>query len=219
MRNGEPLPLNWLAGLIESRALVIFFGGPTRPYVLTTRYTPIALQFAQQSEVLTVHELEEKESMTLLTHLVPNIQEAQARHLVQVVGGLPLALMLMGKYLLLQSYSGQPRRIQAAFDRLGKIDERFSLSAPQAALESTPTLSQAQPITMQDIIKVSDSHLSPQAQASLRALSVFPAKPNTFSEAAALAVANTSFEVLDELSDVGLLESGNSDRYTPRCRF
>lgn len=43
-------------------------------------------------------------------------------------------------------------------------------------------------------------------QQSLRALSVLPAKPDRFSEAAALAVSGQSVELLDQLLDAGLLE-------------
>ena len=37
-----------------------------------------------------------------------------AQTLVRRVGGLPLALTLMGKYLAAQAFTGQPRRLQAA---------------------------------------------------------------------------------------------------------
>jgi tetratricopeptide (TPR) repeat protein len=43
---------------------------------------------------------------------------------------------------------------------------------------------------------------------------VFPPKPNSFAEEAALAVSQTSTEILDQLSDAGLLESSGAGRYT-----
>jgi hypothetical protein len=45
-------------------------------------------------------------------------------------------------------------------------------------------------------------------------LSAFPAKPNSFSEEAALAVSGASVELLDDLIDAGLLESSAPGRYT-----
>jgi hypothetical protein len=83
--------------------------------VLTTRFPSLALHFAHHQEELTVHELEkERGGAGLLAQLVPTTvqHEARARHLIKCVGGLPLALM--GKHLLLQSYSGQSRCMHAA---------------------------------------------------------------------------------------------------------
>jgi len=47
----------------------------------------------------------------------------------------------------------------------------------------------------------------------LHALSVFPPKPNSFSEEAALAASQQPVEALDELWDAGLLENWGSERY------
>jgi tetratricopeptide (TPR) repeat protein len=61
---------------------------------------------------------------------------------------------------------------------------------------------------------LSDHRLTNQARAALRALSVFPPKPNSFSEEAALAVSADAVETLDELWDAGLLESSGPGYYT-----
>ena len=77
-----------------------------------------------------------------------------------------------------------------------------------------PSLPAETSLSLQSVIEVSDQHLEEQARRALRALSVFPAKPNTFSEEAALAVSAVSVEVLDTLSDAGLLEVDEAGRYT-----
>ncbi|TMD58731.1 MAG: hypothetical protein E6I91_21430 [Chloroflexi bacterium] len=60
---------------------------------------------------------------------------------------------------------------------------------------------------------MSDQQLDTQEQNALRALSIFPAKPGSFSEEAALEVCHTSVETLDRLIDAGLLEGGGPGRY------
>ena len=67
---------------------------------------------------------------------------------------------------------------------------------------------------MQAVISVSDQYLNEEARYALRALSVFPHKPNTFSEEAALAICARPPEVLDALTDAGLLEVSGPGRYT-----
>ena len=61
---------------------------------------------------------------------------------------------------------------------------------------------------------MTDQQLDEQARTALYALSVFPSKPNSFSEEAALAIANCAAPILDALFDAGLLESSVSGRYT-----
>ncbi len=196
-------------------ALVFKVGGPHCAYLVTTRFPYLAVQFATDGATI-IHELNEHDSFILLERLAPDVvkNEPEAlQGLVQAVGGLPLALALIGKYLRTQSYSGQTRRICAAIERLQDAEERLSLSEPQALLERSPTLARNTPVSLQTIIAVSDQQLEGQERSALRALSVFPAKPNSFSEEAALAVCDISAETLDALSDAGLLESRGPGRY------
>ncbi|HEX3643609.1 MAG TPA: hypothetical protein VHV10_20160, partial [Ktedonobacteraceae bacterium] len=46
------------------------------------------------------------------------------------------------------------------------------------------------------------------------ALAIFPPKPHSFSEEAALVISQQPRETLDELWDAGLLENWGSGRYT-----
>jgi tetratricopeptide (TPR) repeat protein len=133
--------------------------------------------------------------------------------LVEEVGGLPLALTLLGKYLQSQAHSGQPRRLQAALARLRSSHQRLHVSEMRGPLEQPPHLAWGTPLSLQSAIAVSDQQLDEQAREVLRALSVFPPKPNSFSEEAALAVAQAPPETLDALVDAGLLESSGAGRY------
>jgi hypothetical protein len=63
-------------------------------------------------------------------------------------------------------------------------------------------------------IALCTQQLSPQAQATLCALAIFPPKPHSFSEEAALVISKQPRETLDELWDAGLLENWGSGRYT-----
>lgn len=197
-------------------ALAFRVGGPHCAYLVTTRFPQIAVQFAGEG-VLVVSEFSAEESLTLLKRLAPLTVASEpeaAQALIRASGGLPLAVTLMGKYLRTQGYGGQPRRIRAALERLQDARERLELSMPQPLMERSPTLALTTPRSLQSVIAVSDQQLDAQAQAALRALAVFPPKPNTFSEVAALAICQVAVEVLDALTDAGLLESAGSGRYT-----
>lgn len=196
-------------------ALAFKVGGPRCAYIVTTRFPQLAAQFAVEGSLL-VEELSEEDSIALLARLVPEFvaqEPAEARALVRAVGGLPLALILTGKYLRQQTYGGQLRRLHAAIDRLHNAETRLQLAEPQALAERSPSLPVSKLVSLHNLIEISDQQLNEQAQKAFRALSVFPAKPNSFSEEAALAICNVPVETLDVLSDVGLLEGRGPERY------
>lgn len=183
-------------------------GGPNCAYLLTTRFPQIALRFAA-TQTLTIKELDKEKSLRLLTQLAPEAvihYPKQVHMLAQATGGLPLALILMGNYLRLQSHNRQPRRIQAAIARLQCVQERLRLSLLRSPLESSSDNLEGK-ISLETAVEISAQHLGERARNALYALSVFPAKPGYFTEAAALAVCQEPAEALDELSDAGLLAS------------
>src|SRR6266487_3246952 len=197
-------------------ALNFKLGGPNCAHLVTTRLPEVAEVFAADGNIV-VQELGEDDGLTLLERLAPRVVETvpdEARELVHAVGGLPLPLTLMGKYLRIQMRTGQPRRLLTALERLHRVEERLQLSQPQAGLEHHPSLSDSVPLSLLEVIKISDEALDEEARQALRALTVFPSKPNTFSEEAALAVAATSTKTIDTLTDFGLLESSGPSRYT-----
>jgi tetratricopeptide (TPR) repeat protein/transcriptional regulator with XRE-family HTH domain len=197
-------------------ALTLKVGGENCAYVLTTRLPALAADFAQD-EATQVTEMDEEESIELLNLLAPElttITMETMRTLVHTSGGLPLALTLAGKYLHAQAYQRPPRRLHASLERLLNVDERLSLSQPTTLVERHPSLPVGSLLSLHTLIAVSDEHLDPLAQSTLRALSVFPPKPNTFSEEAAMSIAACPLKTLDALTDVGLLESSRGGRYT-----
>ncbi len=196
-------------------ALAFKVGGPQCAYLLTTRFPQLALLFAHEN-VTRVPELTTSDGITLLTHYAPEMNEIEPEttQLVQAVGGLPLALALMGKYLHMQGYEGQTRRRRAAITRLRNVETRLRLAVPQAPLEQSSSLPVETPLSLQSLITVSVQLLPENVQRAFFAFSVFPAKPNSFSEEAALAICEEASEALDLLSDTGLLENNGAGRYT-----
>jgi tetratricopeptide (TPR) repeat protein/transcriptional regulator with XRE-family HTH domain len=197
-------------------ALYFKVGGPNCVHLVSTRFRDIAAHVAVGGAI-ELQELTTDASMTLLQLLAPGVVEREvqkAQTLVQAVGGLPLALTLMGNYLRKQAYSGQSRRITAALERLGKIEERLNISEPRGPVETHPSLPGETHLSLHSVIAVTDQLLPPEAQQALYALAVFPPKPNSFSEEAALAVIACDVEYLDMLIDSGLIEfTSSSGRY------
>ncbi|HZU66157.1 MAG TPA: tetratricopeptide repeat protein [Ktedonobacteraceae bacterium] len=197
-------------------ALACKVGGTNCAYLVTTRFPGIAAYIAVDGATA-IQELDEEHSLQLLRLLAPEVvkrEEKKIHDLIHAVGGLPLALTIMGNYLRKQAYSGQARRVHAALRRLSIAEERLQLSEPRSPVESHSSLPASVPLSLQSVIAISDQLLSKQEREALYALSVFPARSGSFSEEAALAVTNSSVEVLDVLMDRGLLESSGSGRYT-----
>lgn len=197
-------------------ALAFKVGGSNCAMIITTRFPRIAIRFAHEN-IYTVNELSIDDGLMLLEQFAPQVKKHDSealKTLVREVGGLPLALTLLGKHLQTQTYSGQPRRLQAALMHLREVSNRLLLSEPQGPLERPPGLKSDTPLSLQSVIAVSDQQLDEQARMALRALSVFPARPDSFSEEAALAISQASVETLDALCDAGLLEYSGPDRYT-----
>ena len=197
-------------------ALAFKVGGLNCAHLVTTRFPNIATHMTVDGATL-IQELNEIESMELLRRLAPGVVDREAKKaaaLVNAVGGLPLALTLMGNYLRKEAYSGKPRRISAALERLTIAEERLHIKEPHGPVERHTSLSSDTPLSLQSVFTVTDQQLEKTARVALYALSVFPPKPSSFSEEAALAVAACTEKTLDSLTDAGLLESVGSDRYT-----
>ena len=196
-------------------SLPFLIGGPGCAHLLTTRFPALALSLSVEPPIH-VPELTKEQSFHLLTTLVPALlagEHEDVSPLLERTGGLPLALLLLGKYLHSQAYSGQQRRLLQALRSLSEDQVQWSLSMPLSA--NTPPITATHPSawSLETVIGISDVHLPSDAQQALRALSVLPAKPHRFSEAAALAVMGQDASVLDLLSDAGLVESAGSGWY------
>lgn len=190
-------------------------GGPNCAYLLTTRHASLAVEFAG-TRAFRIEELGREDGMALLKWFAPAAFAANpqaAEDLVVSVGALPLALVLMGSYLQVQSAHDQPRRIQQALEFLRQRQAYYQLQRSQSPLEAHPGLPPGEPESLQAVIGLSEAALPPGAQQVFHGLALFPSKPNTFSEQAALAVCACSTADLDTLVDSGLLEPVLDDRY------
>ena len=193
-------------------ALALRLGGPGCAHVFSSRAQAVAQDCAGRN-ALPVPELSEADGLALLSDLAPQAVQAfaaETRTLAARVGGLPLALRLMGGYLQRASLSGATgRRVQQALGWLAEAEARLSLTQAGAPLAH----STASNLTLAEVIGLSENVLDEAARRALPALSVFPPKPNTFDETAALAVCVEEPAALDALVDAGLLEADVAGRY------
>jgi tetratricopeptide (TPR) repeat protein len=197
-------------------ALAFQIGGPNCAHLLTTRIPQVAFAFARESAI-EIPQLNDADGLTLLARFAPEIVTVEAENsyaLVRSVGALPLALTLMGKYLAAQAFTRQPRRLHTAITQLHNAEQRLRVSVPTPVTARSPSLPANIPLSLHAAITVSDQQISEEARKALQALSVLPSKPSSFSEEMALAVSGVTAEVLDEISDAGLLESSGPGRYT-----
>ncbi len=197
-------------------ALALCVGGPQCAYLVTTRFPELAFQLSRDHAIMTP-ELTLESALELLQRLAPDAvsQEPEAaRKLVYAVGALPLALTLIGDYLYVQTRSNQPRRLHAALALLANAEQRLQLAQPRSPLHQSPSLPAGGTLSLQAAIAVSAQSLNAPAHEALSALALFPAKPNSFSESAALDVANCAEDTLDVLARAGLLESNAPGRYS-----
>ena len=197
-------------------ALAFKLGGPNCATLLTTRLPKIALDFAGEN-AHALSELSDEDGLSLLAEFAPHViitESDAAKALVHAAGGLPLALTLMGRHLRKETHTGPPRRVRAAVELLQTTEIRLRLSQPASPLDHQPSLPATLPLSLLSVIAISEETLDPKTRQVFHALSVFPPKPNTFSERAALAVTEASLDCLDTLTDYGLLEFVAPDRYT-----
>src|SRR5207248_1160603 len=139
-----------------------------------------------------IPELTPEKGLELLQRLAPNIVQTEmkeAQTLIETVGGLPLAIWLMGMHLESQANRNQPRRIHDAIKLLQ--NERLELERFNPDPKAFPSLQGRSTISLAAAIGVRYEALDDNARQMLRALSILPPKPNTFSEDAASAVAAT----------------------------
>lgn len=196
------------------QALACRIGGPNCAYLLTTRLPSVATLFAGE-KVYQLGSFDEEQSEAFLQRRIPEVVKTyrdEVRALARAVGGLPLALVLLGNALQLANSYGQPRRIQRALEVLRNPRERMQMALPFATDMQNSRTGDAL-VTLEQLIARSNGRLSDQARLALRALSLLPTSPDSFSEEAALATAAYSLDVLDQLLDAGLLESAGAGRY------
>lgn len=185
-------------------------GGPNCAHLYTTRSPSIADALtADHARVIAA--LVEGEGVSLLKRFIPRIDTNAAYQLVRLVHGLPLGLVIMGKYLQGEMRAGESGGIEEALRRL---DEILKIDQPQTLLDRRPVLTSDVPIALKKVLQLSLDALESHVQEVLGALALFPPMPNTFSEGAALEITGASIRTLDTLVEQGLLEPSGLDRYT-----
>ena len=197
-------------------ALALQIGGPQCTYLLTTRQSPAAFTFAERQWTV-VPPLEIADGLVLLAQFVPQLVQRDpegARSLVQAMNNLPLALTLIGTYLATSTLTDYPWPLRAALTQVHDTKERIRINMLTALGDSWLSLTETTPLSLYTAIALCDQQLSSEAHAALCALAIFPPKPQSFSEEAALAMSQQPREILDILWTTGLLENWGPRRYS-----
>jgi transcriptional regulator with XRE-family HTH domain/DNA polymerase III delta prime subunit len=196
--------------LTDLRCLSI--GGTGCVSLVTTRNHRLAMESFHREYV--VHELDLSQGFQLLQRIVPLTGDAESHrseHLVRAVGGLPLALTIVSRYLRQQAYSGSlhRKRLRDALQHLEQAEVRFHLLLLPSSSggDTDPSMS------LFSQVQRSVRSLGEDACRALSTLAIFPPKPSSFSEEAACAVAGIAPEMLEELVDSGLVERAGASRY------
>lgn len=183
--------------------------GPQCVTLVTTRLRQVAAELSRQAQVREVEELDEACGLELLTGIAPHAVDADpagAAEMVAAVQGLPLALVLVGKYLKRESGERDPDRIAEAFATLREAGQRLSLRASEAGGDER---------TLEEIIDVSYGALpTDAARQALEHLAIFRPKPHTFTKPMALEICGADRTLLFQLSDMGLVEHAGGGAYS-----
>jgi len=179
--------------------------GPHCVHLLTSRDQAIARAFAGPAQTVSVPVLEDDPAFQLLQAHAPEACAADpvaARRLAQSVGGLPLALELLGGYLAAPEYAIFPELSQKAFADLASPARRLQLAQRRLGAQEDKV------VTLQEVIALSLEPLPRPAVAAFYALGAFAAKPATFDRQAAQAVTGADAPTLAALVARNLLEGG-----------
>jgi hypothetical protein len=189
------------------------FAEPGNALLVTTRDAELARRFIGQRPT-GIAELDEDASVALLARLCPEamIDPQGLRELAVAVGGLPLALVLIGGELA--GNAGLERWVRDAIERLKVAQEQLAL----VDYEQRPGMAGITP-TLHAVLEMSLSALPDErTKAAFVGLGVFAAKPADFSREAALAVWGVAEQEADRclrvLTQRNLLEITSGGRFT-----
>ncbi len=198
-------------------ALLLQVGGIQCSYLITTRFPLLAVQMAAPGNTIALPELSREDGINLLARFVPDILEKEPiwiGALVQQVGALPLALTIIARHLQVQAYTRQPQRIQRALNALRKTEQRLYMKIPRSLMDLPSNLPASASFSLYSVIAVSEQESTPLTRTLLRRLAILHAKPNSFSEELVEALLPDAYEPLNNLVDIGLVESYSQGRYT-----
>jgi tetratricopeptide (TPR) repeat protein len=176
--------------------------------LLTTRSIAVGETFAGPGQHVAVPELAEDPAYALLARLAPEANKLapdQVKALANAVGGLPLALELLGSYLRGDRGARTAKQRQAAL--AAAADPRQRLQLATARLGGSPDTE----FSLAQVIDLSLQALPASARAAFYALGAFAPKPARFDLAAALAVTEADEETISLLADANLCELDGAD--------
>jgi tetratricopeptide (TPR) repeat protein len=199
----------------SDKASALKLGGPNCAHIVTTYLMPVALDFDTEGTVVTTG-LSRDDGLRLLAWYEPDVikaQEEDARELIALLDGSPLALSLLTKWHKLQVQNDRRSDFKKLRLRLQAAKESFEKSQP-SALPAVKSDQVQTPPALLATIEWCFKCLGEGERDVLQALSGFPPKPNSFSAAAARHVATDRQDELDTVTSYGLLERIDAHRYT-----
>lgn len=184
-------------------------GGPNCAHLLTTRDLGIARGFAGTTQSLPVPELEEDPAFLLLQRLAPEACAASpiaARSLAQSVGGLPLAMELVGGFLAAPEHSLFPELAAAAHREMADPGRRLQLATRRFGAVG------GRRVTLQETIALSFEGLPQPVVDAFYVLSPFAPKPASFDLEAAKVVTGADAVALATLVARSIIEVVREER-------
>lgn len=207
------------------------FGGDNCAYVVTTRFPKVARELMPTvGQVITVPSLGEDDGLALLAELAPHsvsLAPGLLRQLVRRVGGLPIALVLIGN--MLKAEGDDEHAVRTVKQYLANIAAVFRRKKPVEFVEDHNfTLAEVIEASYKALGKASSLNADPfpgdLLRGALEALSVLRPDPSWFTSSLAELLTGTSTPVLVELANAGLIEEvrylvekerdGDERRYT-----
>ncbi|MEM7532109.1 MAG: tetratricopeptide repeat protein [Chloroflexota bacterium] len=185
--------------------------GPNCAYILTTRDRHIARQFSGIQDVHHVPVLPRKISYSLLNKIAPEacVSEPQITHqLNESVGGLPLAIELLGGYLAAPENSMFPESRKKALFQISTSKQRLQLVKKRLGASNNRTE------TLLAIIELSISSLPLHIQTLFYNLGAFASSPAFFDKAAAEFVLNIDDIALSIMISRNLLSKDSGNQLT-----
>ncbi|MBC8552176.1 MAG: tetratricopeptide repeat protein [Candidatus Brocadiales bacterium] len=196
-------------------ATVLQLGGLGCAHLFTTRVTTEAMDFSSENN-FTIQKLRNNDSLEILTTLAPKSVESDldiTNELVHAVDGLPLAIVLLGRYLQkIERFSNQPKYLREVLTKFREAEVRLSLTQPQTPPGHHPSLPDDVPISLLAIIAISEEELSNTDRNAFYSLALFPPEPNTFSVKAAVAITHSNMDTIANLVNSALLNTSGVDR-------
>jgi transcriptional regulator with XRE-family HTH domain len=196
-------------------ALALQIGGAKCTYLLTTCQSQVAFTLAKHQSFI-VPSLEEADGQMLLAHFIPRLVQQDPKgtqSLIQFLGCLPLAIILIGHYLASPTPIRSRWPLRVTLTQLHNTQELLYASMQTSSTDGWPNFAETAPPSLYATIALCAQQLNPLAQTTLEVLAVLPPKPQSFSEEAALAISRQPRETLDELCNAGLLENLGPSRY------